>query len=166
GYYIGYQICENFYKRAENKKEAIKKLIELDFTNETEIGEFVNSTEFFSAPLDELYQSFEKKRPIVLGIKEFENNSQNVDPKIEQITIEFSEPLNGYNTGVDFGDIGQSAFPKNDVTKRFWSKDNRSWTIQVELEPNKQYQLLITNNFRTGQSIPLKPYLIDFKTGN
>ncbi len=165
GYYIGYQICENFYEQAENKSEAIKKMIELDYTNEAEIEDFVNKSNFFSKSLDGLYQDFEKKRPTVTGIKQFKNHSKNVNPKIKDITIEFSEPLNGYNTGIDYGDLGQDAFPKNDVSKRFWSRDNKSWTIPVNLEPNKKYQLLITNNFRTKNDIPLKQYLIEFETG-
>ncbi|MDR6300250.1 gliding motility protein GldB-related protein [Mesonia maritima] len=166
GYYIGYQICELYYDQAKDKKSAIKKMIELDYSNETEIERFVNGTGFFSTSLEELYQNFEKKRPIVLGVKQFENNCKTVSPSIEQITIEFSKPLNGYNTGVDFGNLGQDAFPKNDIEGRFWSEDNTSWTIPVELEPNKTYQLLISNNFRTEENIPLKPYLIEFRTRN
>ncbi len=164
GYYIGYQICENYYNQAENKSLAIKKMIELDYTNEAEIEDFVAKSNFFSKPLNELYQDFEKKRPKVIGITQFKNKSKKVNANIKEITIEFSEPLNGHNTGIDFGELGQSAFPKNDVTKRFWSNGNKAWTITVDLEPNKKYQILITNNFRTQNGIPLKPYLIEFQT--
>lgn len=164
GYYIGYQLCENYYNQAENKALAIKKMIELDYTNEAEIEDFVAKSNFFSKPLNELYQDFEKNRPNVIRIKQFENKSKTVNPNIKEITIEFSEPLNGYNTGVDFGELGQSGFPKNDVKKRFWSNDNKAWTIAVDLEPNKKYQILITNNFRTQNGMPLKPYLIEFQT--
>ena len=90
----------------------------------------------------------------------------NLDPKTKEITIEFSEALNGHNTGVDFGELGQDAFPKGTLSERKWSADNKSWTIPVELEPNKVYQIFISNNFRTQESIPLKPYLIEFKTVN
>ena len=166
GYYIGYQICENYYNQAQDKKEAIKTMIELDYENEDQIEDFVHKANFFSASLDELYRIFESKRPYVTGIEQFENNSEGVSPKTEQITINFSSTLNGYNTGIDFGDLGQEAFPKNDINGRFWSSDNTSWTIPVELEPNKTYQLFITNNFRTQEDIPIKPYLIEFKTGN
>lgn len=165
GYYVGYQMCENYYDQAEDKKKAIKDMIELDYTNEAEVEEFVKKANYFSTSLDTLYQRFENKRPFVKGIRQFKNHSQDVDPKIKQISIEFSEPLNGHNTGVDFGELGQEYFPKNDVTKRFWSEDNTSWTISVELEPNARYQILISNNFRTSQGVPLRPYLIDFKTG-
>ena len=165
GYYVGYQMCENYYDQARDKKEALKKMIELDYTNEAEIEGFVKKANYFSTSLDTLYQRFENKRPFVKGIRQFKNNSQKVDPNIKQITIEFSEPLNGHNTGVDFGELGQDYFPKNDVTKRFWSEDHTAWTISVELESNTRYQILISNNFRTSQDIPLRPYLIDFKTG-
>ncbi|WP_157691851.1 hypothetical protein [Polaribacter sp. KT25b] len=47
---------------------------------------------------------------------------------------------------------------------RNWGKDNTSWTIPVNLEPNKEYQIFITTNFRTEENIPLKSYLIEFKT--
>lgn len=165
GYYIGYQMSENFYQQAENKAEAIKYLIELDFTNEAEVEDFVKKTNYFSAPLDTLYQNFERSRPYVTRVGQFENNSQNVDPSIKQLTVHFSEPLNGQNTGVDLGPLGRAYFPKNEPSQRFWSVDNASWSIGVNLEPNTHYQVLISNNFRTSNDIPLKPYLIDFKTG-
>ncbi len=165
GYYVGYQMCENYYEQAKDKKEAIKHMIELDYTHEAEIEDFVRKTAYFSTSLDTLYQQFENKRPYVVGIKEFTNHSQDVDPRVKQISVKFSEPLNGQNTGVDFGDLGKEYFPKNDVTKRFWASDGTSWTIPVELEPHRRYQVLISNNFRTSEDIPLKPYLIDFRTG-
>ncbi len=166
GYYVGYQMCENYYQQAGDKKKAIKTMIELDYTNEAKVEAFVKKADYFSTSLDTIYQRFENNRPFVTGIRQFKNNSQDVDPNITAITVNFSEPLNGHNTGVDFGRLGREYFPRNDVTKRFWSADNTSWTISVQLEPNKRYQLLISNNFRTSKDIPLKPYLIDFKTGD
>jgi len=166
GYYVGYQICENYYNQAENKSEAIKTMIELDYSNETEIEDFIKKANYFSAPLEELYKTFESNRPSVIFIKQFENNSQNVSPNLKEITIEFSRPLNGHNTGVDFGNLGQDAFPKGTLSGRYWAENKKFWTIPVELEPNKTYQILISNNFRTEDGIPLKPFLIEFKTGN
>lgn len=165
GYYVGYQISENYYNQADDKLNAVKTMIELDYTNESEVEEFVTKANYFSESPDVLYQNFESKRPYIVSIEQFSNRSLNVSPKTKAITIRFSEPLNGYNTGVDFGDLGQEGFPKGTLNGRYWSDDNQSWTIPVELEPNKNYQLLISNNFRTDDGIPLKPYLIEFKTG-
>jgi hypothetical protein len=165
GYYIGYQLCENYYNQAADKKEAIRTMIELDYEDDAQIEDFVHTADFFSATLDELYENFESKRPYVTGIAQFENNSDDVSPQTKEITVRFSRPLNGYNTGVDFGDLGEEAFPKNDINGRYWSEDHTAWTIPVELEPDRTYQLFITNNFRTEDDIPLKAYLIEFKTG-
>jgi hypothetical protein len=140
-------------------------MIELDYSDEVEIEDFIKKANYFSAPLEELYETFERVRPTVIKIQQFSNNSQNVSPKVKEITIEFSKALNGQNTGVDFGDLGQDAFPKGTLNGRYWAENNKSWTIPVELEPNKDYQILISNNFRTEDDIPLKPYLIEFKTG-
>lgn len=164
GYYVGYQICENYYEQAADKAQAIKTMIELDYTDEAAVDDFITKSGYFSATLDELYQNFEARRPTVTGIQQFENHSTNVSPSISEITVNFSEPLNGHHTGVDFGDLGQEAFPKGDPQARSWGADSLSWTLPVELEPNRQYQILISNNFRTTQDVPLKAYLIEFTT--
>ena len=164
GYYIGYQMAENYYNQANNKQNAIKELIELDYANEAVIEDYVTKSNYFSKSLEELQKDYESKRPTVLGIKQFNNYSKNVDPKTKEITINFSEPLNGFNTGIDYGELGETAFPKSDFKKRYWSNDNKSWTIPVELEPNKKYQFMITSNFRNTTNYPLKNYLIEFET--
>jgi len=164
GYFVGHQIASRYYDAAADKKEAIKNLIELDYNDEAEVEALVNSTGIFSATLDVLYDDYDSRRPTVTRIKQFDNNSQAVDPSINEITVEFSEPLNGYNTGLDYGDLGEAYFPKNDVTKRYWSQDGTSWTMPVELEPNRHYQILISSNFRAADGVNLKPYLIDFRT--
>lgn len=162
GYSIGYQISEIYYNQAKDKKAAIKKLIELNYTDKSEIEALINSTHFFTAPIDELHTAFENNRPTVIGIQQFKNNDLDVDSNLTEITFEFSEPLNGYHTGMDYGPIGELGVPK--IRARSWSKDAKSYTLTVELQPNKHYQLFIENNFRTTDVRPLKPFLINFKT--
>ena len=118
GYYVGYQMCENYYNQAVNKAAAIQTMIELNYANEADIEDFIKKSNYFSASLETLYAAFESKRPTVLKITQFPNNSQNVSPKTKEITLEFSEPLNGQNTSVDFGDLGQDAFPKGTLYGR------------------------------------------------
>ncbi len=164
GYYIGYELSERYFEQATDKNAAIKKLIELDYTNETEIENFVNSTGFFSAPLEELYQDFEAKRPTVIGIKQFENFSQNVPVTTRQITLEFSEPMNQDFTNFDYGPLGEEAAMRIKNVVGF-SESGKLLTIEIEdLAPNKQYQLLVDWRFRNVKNMPLKAYLIDFKT--
>ena len=79
GYYVGYQMAENYYKQAEDKSTAIKTMIELDYTDEFAVEDYIKKADYFSTSLEGLYQSFESSRPYVAGIREFENNSQNVE---------------------------------------------------------------------------------------
>jgi len=166
GYYIGYQICENYYNQAKNKTEAIKTMIELDYENEAEIEAFIHKANFFSTTLNELEKDFESKRPTVVGIKPFDNLSQEVKPQTNELTLEFSEPMHQEFRNFDFGPLGEEAVVKF-ASIVGWSKDGKTLTIAIEaLQPNKQYQLTIGRGFRNLKHVPLKPYLIDFKTGN
>ena len=164
GYYIGYEIAERYYNKAEDKAQAIKELIELDYTNEDAVERIVDGSGLFPKTIEAIYQDYENARPTVVEILEFENGSQTVDPNTARITVKFSEALNGYNTGLDFGPLGQDYYPKVDNQTREWGADNLSYTFKVDLEPNQRYQLLISSNFRLENRIRLKPYLIDFHT--
>ncbi len=164
GYYIGYQLCELHYEKETDKKKAIKELIEINYEDTRSVDSLIDNTNFFSKPINLLRTEDKKRRPKIVRIKEFENGSLEVDPMLEEITIEFSQPLNGYNTGVNYGELGEDAFPK--IVDRMWSEDSKSWTMKVELEPDKKYEILITNNFRTEKDIPLVPFLIQFTTGS
>ncbi len=163
GYYIGYEISERYYNLSVDKTKAIKELIELDFTNEKEVERIVDATKLLPKTLEELYSDYEKQRPTVVKMTPFENGSQVVKSGLTKITILFSEPLLKYNTGVDFGPMGEAYFPKIDL-ERVFSEDGKSWTFEADLQPNQHYQILITNNFRKEDGVRLKPYLIDFKT--
>ncbi len=163
GYYIGYEISERYYNLSVDKTKAIKELIELDFTNEKEVERIVDATKLLPKTLEELYSDYEKQRPTVVKMTPFENGNQVVKSGLTKITILFSEPLLKYNTGVDFGPMGQDYFPKINL-ERVFSEDGKSWTFEADLQPNQHYQILITNNFRKEDGVRLKPYLIDFKT--
>lgn len=163
GYYIGYAICERYYDLSKNKTQAVKELIELDYTNEKQVMHIVDITKLLPAPLENLYNDYEKKRPTVVSISPFINGSQEVKPGLTKITVTFSEPLNGYNTGIDFGPLGEAFIPVLNAN-RVWADDKKSWSFEAELKPNQRYQLLISNNFRKDDGIRLKPYVIDFKT--
>ncbi len=162
GYYIGYAIAEKYYEQSKNKQEAIAKLIELDYSEPEKIDTFIDETRFFTKSIETLREADRKNRPKVLRMQEFQNNAKDVDPNIKRITFEFSEKLNGYNTGLDYSELGEIAFPK--VVSREWSADSTSWFLEVELKPSSHYEFWITSNFRTENNIPLLPELIAFDT--
>lgn len=163
GYYIGYALCEKYFNKAINKKEAIKTLIELDYTKEDEVGKIVDGTGYFSAPLDTLYSRFEAQRPVVTGIEQFSNGNQNTDPSISKVTVNFSAPMDTLQRGFDYGPLGE-----NNVlsVRRYigFSADRRSVTFEVAMLPGRRYQVTLTNRFRSAEGFPLKAYLIDIST--
>lgn len=164
GYYIGYEICERYYNLSKDKTKAIKELIELDYNNEKEVERIVDATKIFSERLKKLRSNYEKMQPTVVSIMPFKNGSKKVKFGQTEVTVVFSEPLNGNSTGLDFGPLGKEFCPKIDSEKT-WSSDLKSWTFKVDLKPNQKYQILITDGFRKQNGIRLKPYLIEFQTG-
>jgi hypothetical protein len=164
GYYIGYEISERYFNQAKDKTKAIKELIELDYTNEKEVERIVDASKLLPKPIAQLYDDYEKKRPTVIKIKEFENGEKHVDPTVNSITVIFSEELNGIHNGLDYGELGEEFYPKVDNTSRKWGEDNRSYSFHVDLQPNKKYQMVIGSNFRLSNGIRLKPFVIEFQT--
>ncbi len=163
GYYIGYEISERYYEQATDKTLAIKELIELDYHDENEVERIVDATNLLPKPVQQLYDEYENSRPTVKAIKEFENGSKEVDPSTKSISLTFSEPLNGLNTGLDFGPLGKEVYPKVDNSTRKWGADNASYSFGVSLEAGKKYQIQVSN-FRSEKGLRLKPYLIEFET--
>ena len=82
GYYIGYEICERYYKAAKDKTKAIKTLIELDYHNEKEVEKIVDAVKLFPESVKKLKQNYEKQRPTVVSVSAFKNGSQKVKPGI------------------------------------------------------------------------------------
>ena len=164
GYYVGYEICERYYNLSKDKVKAIKDLIELDYNDEKEVERIVDATKLFPERLEKLKRNYEKMQPTVVAISPFKNGSKKVKYGLTEITITFSESLNGYNTGLNFGPLGKEFCPKIEAEKT-WTEDFKSWTFKVDLKPNQKYQILITDSFRKQNGIRLKPYLMEFQTG-
>lgn len=164
GYYIGYSICEKYYDKAKDKALAIKEMIELDFSNEEQIEAFVDASNFLSNSLNQIYEKYEESRPTVLNINPTVNKSENVSAKLKEITLVFSTAMDKKSRGFDLGPLGVENVLRVQKVIGF-SEDGKSFTFEVKLEPNKQYQSLVTNRFVSTNGVPLQPFLIDFKTG-
>lgn len=164
GYFVGYAITKKYYDKTENKRQAIKELIELDYNNESDLIEFVDKTNYFEKPVNDYKIDFENNRPFITGIEQFENNSQSVNPNIKLITLYFSKPMNTNLRSFDYGPLGKDNLIKIEKVIGF-NKDSKSFSFETILEPNKILQLLINYGFRSSDNVyPLKPYLIDIKT--
>ncbi len=164
GYYVGYAICEKFYRLSVDKKQAIKTLIELDYTHEDTLSKFVEATHYFQEPLSVYKEAFESSRPEVVRIGPFENGMQQVSPDVKTVTLFFSRPMRKNAADFDKGSLGDKHVMW--LQKRIgFSDDGMSYSFEIKpLEPGKRYQLLVTEAFLSSSGIPLKPYLIDITT--
>jgi len=163
GYYIGYEICERYYNQSTDKQNAIKELIDLDYNNEKEIERIVDRANLLPKVIEALYNDYERQRPKVVSLSPFGNGSQNVKAGVMQISINFSDEMDINFRGFDYGPLGEEHIYK--FRKLIgWSNNNKTITIEVEIEPNKQYQALITSSFKSKNGDILKPYLIEFRT--
>ncbi|NER16602.1 hypothetical protein [Spongiivirga citrea] len=163
GYGVGYAIAKRNYDQASDKKKAIKEMIELEFTDEDKIISFVDKSGYLSKPLNQLHKDYENYRPKVTNITGLENGSESVSAGRLQLTLHFSEGLDGKNQGLDYGSEGEKTLPKI-VGERVWSNENTSWSITMDLESGKHYQLYVTDGFINDKGVQLKPYLIEFWT--
>lgn len=164
GYYIGYAIAELYYNGQEDKMAAIKKMIELDYENEEEIGAYVDGTKFFSTSLDDLYDDFDARRPSCVKVEPNVHNQKEVALSTNKLTVTFSEPMDTRFRNFDYGPSGEEALLliKNVLG---WSEDGRSISFEVQdLAPNKLYELTLSVGFRNLEGVPLKPKLISFRT--
>jgi hypothetical protein len=119
-------------------------MIALDYNDEAQIEEFVNRTTFFSKPLEELYNDFDKSRPTIMNIEPALMDSNKVSPSLKKITLHFSTAMNKESSGFDFGPLVEENVLRVQNIVGF-SEDGKSFTFEVALEPNKQYQSLGTN---------------------
>ena len=163
GYYVGFKISERYYNSSSDKMRAVKDLIELDYYNDKEVARIVDASKFLPKSLEQIDSDYQLKRPKVVSISEFENGSKTVSPTLDKITINFSEPLNGIHSSLDYGFLGKTTYPNIDNNSRIWTNTNQSYTFNLKLESNKQYQMIVSN-FRLENGIRLKPFLIEFKT--
>jgi hypothetical protein len=167
GYYVGYAICEKFYHNSSDKQSAIKTMIELDYNDQNALWKFVDDTGFFPKSVAGYHKIFENERPTVTKIMQFSNGSSSIDPKLTEITIEFSHPMDGRFRNFEYGPLGEQNVLRVKSFKGM-SADNKSATFEIELIPNQRYQLVVGERFRsTGNNVlALRPYLIDFTTAN
>lgn len=163
GYYVGYAIAEKYYESAADKSEAIQRLLALDFNDTLAIETFVEEVGYFDQPIAQLKADYEASRPIVESITPLQNGSTTVDPSIGEFTITFSEPMDTRSRNFQYGPKGEDTVLRIQDVLGF-SEDGTSISLSIKMEPNKQYQIVVGEGFRTKAGVPLRPYLIDFRT--
>ncbi|MGJ7031939.1 hypothetical protein [Niabella hirudinis] len=166
GYFMGYEISKSYYQRAKNKAQAIKDIIELDFSNNKDVELFFKRSGFYKKfNKKKLTKEYEKKLPRIVKIGPFKNGAHNVDPKINEFSITFSKEMISGNVSIDYSEKGKDYFPVKKLIR--YENNDRICVLSIELQPGKEYEFIITNRrFESKDGYPLKEgkYLVKFRT--
>lgn len=163
GYFVGYAICKKYYEASNNKKKAIKEMIELDYNNEKELIKFVEKSKYFDKKLAYYRNELDKISPKIISLSPLKNGSKVVKAGIIQISITFSQEMNTETRSFDYGPLGEEyIYDFRNIIG--WSNDNKTFSFEVYVEPNRKYQFVVGSSFRNKNEVRLKPYLVEFKT--
>jgi hypothetical protein len=165
GYYMGYTICKTYYENSSDKKAAIKKIIELNYSNSTAVENFLKRSKYYTEPINktELIQAFEAKRPYVLRIEPFANGDSLVNADNKELKIIFSSPMDKSGFSINNGKRGKDYSPIIAVVG--FSDDATFFTLKIDMKPDHEYEFIITDrSFKSDEGYPLKPYEVKFKT--
>jgi hypothetical protein len=163
GYFMGYVICQNYYRHHADKKLAIRKIIELDYQNEQQVMEFLRQSRYYREPIDkqELLEKFKKLQPLVASLTPEINGKEDVSASLTELTINFSEPM-GEGYSISLGEGGKEHFPLSGILG--FTDDGRSFKLTLDLKSGQTYDFVITNSsFASKTGYPLQPYTVHFK---
>jgi hypothetical protein len=165
GYYMGYAIGKRYYQQARDKKQVIKELIELDYTNDQAVEAFLTKTRYYPQPLDkaQVLAAYEQRRPVVTRFLPAPNAAGLLDASVREIRVEFSVPMDPNSHSTDYGPGGKDAFPV--VKQPGFGSDKQVYTYQVALQPGHSYSFVLNGGgFQDENGYPLQQYEVKFRT--
>lgn len=117
----------------------------------------------YAGNIENYRKEYERKKPKVIAIAEFENGSKKVSASIKTITVKFDRPLLGKGKSISLGKKGRDAVPNfGEIT---YSEDRQSVIIEVDLVSNKEYEFVLTGRaFKSVEWMPMNDYTISFET--
>ena len=48
GYFMGYTICQSYYRQAKDKQQAIKQIICLNYADTAEVNKFLDESKYYN----------------------------------------------------------------------------------------------------------------------
>ncbi|ANH80818.1 hypothetical protein A8C56_07350 [Niabella ginsenosidivorans] len=167
GYYIGYEICKSYYNNSSDKTKAIKDIIELNYSDDKAIEEFLIKSKFYKEKINrkKLLKEYKKELPRIVKIGPFKNGAHNVDPKIREFRITFSKEMIPENYSIDYSEKGKDYFSIKKVIG--FENNDKTFVLRIELQPGKEYEFIITNkSFKSKDGYKLKEekYPVKFRT--
>lgn len=107
--------------------------------------------------------AYERHRPHVIGMEPFANHSQDVNPSVKRLTVEFDKPLKPIQYSINYGAGGKNHYPVSDPPK--FLPGDKAIVLPVVLKPDWSYSFVLTGlAFASTDGHPLKDYEISFKT--
>jgi len=96
------------------------------------------------------------------------NGDQFVNPGLSELRVTFDVAMGGGFSWCSVDDEGTD-YPKGPGGKRpYWTEDQRTCVLPVELQPGKTYRLSLNcagaNNFQSAAGVPIEPMQYSFKT--
>lgn len=165
GYYVGYEICKKYYDRAKDKKKAIAEIVELEYSNQEKLLDFVGQSGYFNAPIvkSDIVKEYESKLPEIVSVG-IPNGSE-ISSDLTEFTITFSRPMNPKAYSLNYSDLGKDGWPIVEVIG--FSDDQKTARFRMKLQPKTNYGVTITNrSFRSFDGFKLKTaeYTVKFRT--
>ncbi|OON69050.1 Ig-like domain-containing protein [Hymenobacter sp. CRA2] len=166
GYFMGYAIHKAYYSQAKDKRKAIKDIIELDYSQPEAVESFLKQSGYYPEGWDKaaLVAAQQARYPVLTQLLPFANGATNVDPAVRQLVLQFDRAMDLQGRSFAPSERGQEYFPlKNPVG---FSPDGKTFTLDVELQPNHEYEFVVTpRGFKSQDGYPLREaYTVRFKT--
>ncbi|RZJ68981.1 DUF2268 domain-containing putative Zn-dependent protease [Flavobacterium sp.] len=168
GYYVGYEICKRYYEKAKDKKKAVSEIIDLEYSDESKLLEFVQKSGYFKTPIvkSEIVKEYESLCPEIVSVGPFQNGEKSVSSNLTEYTITFSKPMNPKAYSMNYSEeFGKNGWPITEIIG--FSNENKTVRIRMKLEPKTDYGFVITNRgFKSQDGFKLRneTYKILFKT--
>lgn len=167
GYFMGYQICKEYYRNSKNKKDAVIQIIELKFSNDSAVDNFLKNSRYYAEEINrkELVKEYEMLQPTIVAIEPNFDHDTLVEASLKEIRIQFSKEMLNNSYSINWGEGGKEASPK--ITRVELLADKKTFKLDIELKPNHKYNFVLTNqSFKSADRYYplLKNYTIKFKT--
>lgn len=166
GYYIGYEICKSYYQNAKDKKQAVKDIIELNYSDEKAVEDFLKKSKFFSEKIDKAKLIKEYHDHLLTVVKtDPENGAFNINPDTKEIKITFSKEIVPNKYSISLSDKGKENFPITKITGL--ENSDKTLVLSMDLKPGKEYEFVLTNKtFESKDGYPLKDerFIVKFQT--
>lgn len=166
GYYVGYLISKMYYRNTKDKKQAIKDIIELNYSDNKAVEDFLDKSKFFKEKAVTLVKEYQNQLPYVVKI-EPANGSADVSADTKELRITFSQEMVPGKYSFNLSDKGKEYNPMTKIAGM--ENNNKTLLVLVDLKPNKEYEFVLTNKgFISKEGRPLRDekLLIKFKTAN